>query len=172
MTDADNVVRMQVKTLQIVVASLAMGLGMFAAVVLTMEAPQQQQPNSQLSLMMAGFAGTILLVRIIIPGVLFRVTRHKIAQCTWLPGGPPGDAGKLMMALQAKTIIGCALLEGAGFANLFAYMQERQWYSLAIAGLMGLGILLTFPLRGAVDAWLADQLRWLHDERTLRRSER
>lgn len=175
----DPVAEQQTRTfllnLRIIVCSLAMGLAAFAGFILTMQPPQQRDGN--LGPLMAGFAGTIVLVRIIVPGVLFRVQRQKIAAGTWPASGlptpvPATDEGKLLLALQTKTIVGCALLEGAGFANLFAYMQERQWYNLLIAGLLCAGILVMFPLRGAVDAWLSDQVRWLHDERTLRRSER
>ena len=77
-----------------------------------------------------------------------------------------------MAALQLRTIIGCALLEGAAFANAYAFMVERQVASLAIVLALILMIASHFPLRFWLDGWLERQKRWLDEERSLETVDR
>ena len=170
--DAAGEVRQTLLTMRIIVLSLATGVSFFLAYVITSPASEAVQP-SMLWMMMAGFAGSAVLARAVVPGILFTTIRRKIADGTWQTaskGGqqPQTDEGLLMAALQLKTIVGCALLEGAGFANAFAYMSERHVASLAITLALILMIVAHFPLRFRLDPWLELQKGWLDEERSLR----
>jgi hypothetical protein len=61
-------------------------------------------------------------------------------------------------------IIGVALLEGAGFFNLVAYMSERQWWTLAIVGVLMLLIAMMFPTLQQFESWSEDKKREMQNE--------
>ncbi len=175
--DAVQEVRQFLMTLRIIVFSLAMGLSIFTGYVIAAPA-HDAQDKPALWIYMAIFAGIMLLGRVLVPGIIFSAIRRKISLGTWQPESknsqplPTTDEGLLIAALQMKTIIGCALLEGAGFANAFAYMSERQVVSLAITLATILMILAHFPLRFWLDGWLERQKRWLDEERSMRSLDR
>ena len=60
-------------------------------------------------------------------------------------------------AYQKRMIIRFALLEGAAMLNLVAALISRQPYSLALAGLMAAIMILRFPTRGRVEAFVKSQ---------------
>ena len=171
--DAVQEVRQFLTTLRIIVLALAAGVSIFVGYVLMTEAPDARD-KPLLTMYMAIFAAVGLLGRLLIPGLVFGATRRKIARGTWQPDTQPGqpplttDDGLLMAAFQMKTIIGCAILEGAGFANAYAFMAERRMESLAITLALIVMIAAHFPLRFWLDGWLERQKRWLDEERSLR----
>ena len=170
--DAVGEVRQTLITLRIIVFSLAAGVSFFIGYALTSSTPEVAQ-KPILWMMMAGLAGSAIVARVVIPRIVFATIRRRIAHRTWQPatkGAQPQiktDEGLLMAALQVKTIIGCAILEAAGFANGFAYMSERQITSLVITLAIILMILAHFPLRFWLDGWLERQKRWIEEERSL-----
>jgi len=177
--DAAQEVRQTLMTLRIIVFSLAMGVSIFLGYTLTMDADAAEAGNAPgLWLYLAIFAGMALMARVVVPQVLFAGIRRRIAHGNWQPAtknGPPApqtDEGLLMAALQLRTIIGCALLEGAAFANAYAFMVERQVASLAIVLALILMIASHFPLRFWLDGWLERQKRWLDEERSLETVDR
>ncbi|MBW8885570.1 MAG: hypothetical protein JF612_12535, partial [Planctomycetia bacterium] len=68
-----------------------------------------------------------------------------------------------------SAIIGCAIFEGAAFANTFAYMQTREIAHLALAGVLVVGILAHFPTAGSYERRIEDELRRMGEEETFRR---
>lgn len=170
--EAQREVRQILAVLRIIVLSLAMGVVAFLVVALTRQ-PSEPPEQPKLWMYMAGLAGMALLTQMVVPRVLFMAIRRKIAQGTWQPQNkrgirpPQTDEGLLMAALQSKTIVGCALLEGAGFANVFAFMSEGRLTSVVIAAFLIVMIAAHFPLRMRVDAWLERQRQWLEEERSL-----
>ena len=76
-----------------------------------------------------------------------------------------GDAGRLMQLLLTKTIVGCALLEGATFLLLVAYLAEGHIASLWCAAVLILAVAAHLPTRWGVVAWIEGQLRRLERQR-------
>lgn len=173
---SDVEVRQTLIVLRIIVFALTMGVSIFTGFVLFMK-PGEPPKDLMLWMIMAGFAGAALLARAVVPGILFSAIRRKISLGTWSPSSkngapaPKTDDGLLMLALQQKTIVGCAILEAPAFANTFAYMSERQVASLVVALVLILLIAAHFPLRGGIDRWLESQKRWLDEDRSLRPSQ-
>ena len=171
--DAVKEVQQTLSVLRVIVLALAAGVSVFVGYVLTTEVPDAQD-KTFLWMYMAIFAGMALLGRLVVPGFIFGTIRRKIAHGTWQPDAkhgqsfPKTDEGLLMAALQMKTIIGCAILEAAAFANAFSYMEERNIFSLAVTMALVLMIVAHFPLRLWLDGWLERQLQWLEEERSLR----
>ena len=103
-----------------------------------------------------GFAVAATVARVLVPGLLVRSVCQKIAGAT-RPSPTGGNAEPtlsspehepLLAIFSAKTIMGGAILEGAGFFNLIAYMLEGQTYSLIIGLVLMLASCGGFPRGG------------------------
>lgn len=75
---------------------------------------------------------------------------------------------RLLMSFQTRLIVRAALLEGAAFFNLIAFMIERQTWSFGIAGALAAINLSTFPSRDSVLYWIRQQLELMELERNQR----
>ena len=144
-----------VRTLQIIVLALAVGVFVFALVALFLPGGGLKPWNAQaiVSLTMAGLSITMVLARIVVVAVLVQSGRQKIARRTWQSpvreSGesvlPNTDEGQLLTLFSNQTIFGSALLEGAAFCNLVAFLQEGQSYSLILGLFLLAGILAGVP---------------------------
>ncbi len=138
------------KTLQIVVIALFMGMmtasGVFAMLHVTGSAkPSSAGLSPEL---LAGILGALALgtatMMLIVPPALIRqgAARYR-AQET--------DEGKqfvLMQTLSTSTIIRCAMVEGVGLFGAVAFFITGMWPLLAAPALAGLLILSFFPTEG------------------------
>lgn len=169
--DAEKEVRQGLQTMRVIVFALTSGVALFVGYAAVFARPEEPKDATMFGVYMAVFAGMAVLLRLFVPGLVYRAIRRQIAAGTWQPSGkhsvpvPKTDEGQLMAAFQTKTIIGAALLEAAGLANAFAYMTERQLFSLVITLVLILGIAMHFPL--SIDSWLEQQKRWLAEERSM-----
>jgi hypothetical protein len=143
-------------TLQIVVGALAMSVFMFAAIVTTILPPPAAMPGGQplITYAAAAFGFAAVGMALILPGVIQRNYRRAIVEgkplttniAAQIPA-PLREIGQLGLAYQTVLIIRSALLEGAAFFALIAYMLERQTLSLVVAGGLLLILLSGFPTR-------------------------
>jgi hypothetical protein len=120
-----------------------------------------------------------LVAGCVFPTIVVRKGRRQIARGTFsLPQnrdaplqGPReeldqmGDAGRLFLLYQTKTIIGAAMIEGITFFMLIAYLAERQAVALGIAVALILAVAAHMPTRTGVIHWIEDQLRFVEEER-------
>jgi hypothetical protein len=153
--------RKLVLTMQIICGALMMGLVTFGGIAITLGFNKQGPANQGeliVPLMGAGFAAIIIVVSLIVPP---QVAKAGIRQITTIR--PIDDISKLdlYMAYQTKMIVGCALLEGAGFFNLIGFIIGGQIWTLGIVGLLIAMMAVRFPTYERVDAWAEDQLRQL-----------
>jgi hypothetical protein len=176
-----------VRVSQIIVGALVLGCVSFLGIVLAIGGPAVQQagdagPTLLLSYMALVFLVADIIARLIVPRLMIRAGRHSIACGTFAMPifdqssaaqarreafEQMGDAGRLLMLFQTKTIIAGAILEGATFFLLIAYMIERYTPVLVIAVAMIVAIAAHIPTsRGVID-WIEDQLRLLREERSL-----
>ncbi len=168
-----------VRTLQIIVGALVAGCLTFAGVVIAQSGafPAKDEP---LMITYVGFifAAMALVAHIVVPGIIVAQGRRKIARGTWsLPQQAAtqaklkafieqaGDAGKLWMLFNVKTIVAAATLEGATFFMLVAVMLEGSPLALAAAMALVLGVALQFPTRTRVIHWIDAQLQRLEQEK-------
>jgi hypothetical protein len=156
------------RILQIIIFSLAMGATMFLVVVLTTPPPN---PLSQsLVWLGVGFAALQIVLATIVPRIIAAQQRKAIVDREASVDGratSESDAGACLQGLQVRRIIAGALLEGAAFFNLVAYMQGRHPYSLTAAIVLIVGIVLLIPLRSLVEQWLERELRTVRELRAL-----
>jgi hypothetical protein len=159
-----------VRTSQIIVAALAMGVVTFAVVVVFGISGGAAVKGNLLTLLAVVFAGAAVVLGLVIPQLITAANRRRILAGTW-PSSPnqgpvpDSDAGKLALTYVTKMIVGAALFEGGCFFALTAYMIEGQPLSLGAAAALLLCLLAHFPTLARVEAWIEEQLRRLEDER-------
>ena len=76
------------------------------------------------------------------------------------------DTNALFGSYMTSTIVNGAILEGPGFLNIIAYLQERQPISLVVAGGLILLVMTLTPKLSRTEGWLNEQLQRLNDERS------
>jgi hypothetical protein len=169
-----------VRTLQIIVAALIVGCGMFMAIVLVVAGSSSKVADPPVITYIAlAMAAGAVAARLIIPGIIVAQARRRIlsdAQIT-AQGQPPArktrsteqnnDTSKLIQMFLVKTIVAAAILEGAAFFSLIAHLVEHSPLSLYAAIVLIVALAAHFPTQARVDGWIDDQTRLLDEERQL-----
>jgi hypothetical protein len=166
-----------VRTLQIIVLALAAGVLSFALVAffLTGGGLKPWNANAWLSLLMAVISLTMIPARLFVPALIVQAGRRSIAsgagepvtRRSGVPSLPDTEEGKLLSVYLTQTIFGSAILEGAAFLNLVAFLQEGQLYSLILGLLLLAGLLAGVPTLHSLESWLERQLRRMQESRDL-----
>jgi hypothetical protein len=181
LTDAQKAALLPVtRTLQIIVAALAGGLGMFFLVVVFIASAGQRGVGGGsllITYLAIGAALIAMCVALVLPGVIAAKQRQAIAsgkaaltsqlRHALPPTAEFRDLASLVVAYHTRVIIYGALLEGAGFFNLIAYMLERQTLSLVIAGFLLLTILSQIPTTSRLESWIENEMRTIDQLRQL-----
>jgi hypothetical protein len=137
----------QVRAMQIIVSVLAMAVAVYAVVVIVLDSGDPpEEPIQSLVGVVVGFA--VLVMGTVVP--------------RRMGGQSVGIAG--VGEYQRRLIVRCAMFEAGAFVNLTAYMLEGQVYSLVIALVLWLAILMQFPTVGRVTEWLERHERTARDE--------
>jgi hypothetical protein len=140
------------KTMQIIAGALTAGVLVFGAIVAPLALGNQAdtEPTSFVATLAAGFSVLALVVCAIVP-----------LNVSGAPAGGSSDPGRelaLYAGYQTRMIVRFAILEGAAMANLAAALVDRQVYSLAVAGVIVLIMLVMFPTRGRVQRFVKSQI--------------
>lgn len=149
-----------IRICQIIYFALLMGVTFFAGIVFMTSgqaagAGKPAMPANPIIFYM-GLAGgmSMIAARFIVPGIVVRTLLKK------LPQGTPEDLNaRLFPIFQTRLIIGMALLEGATFFNLVAYMTERQTGSLVMIGVLVSLMTTMFPTLSQFENWAEDAKR-------------
>ena len=75
--------------------------------------------------------------------------------------GPKELFGRLLAVAQTKMIIALALVEGAAFFNLIAFISTKSLIPPAVVGALLLVMAIHFPTKFKLARWLEDQQREL-----------
>jgi hypothetical protein len=148
--------------MQIIVGAMLAGVLSFATIAAVVRSQNPLRPPPDLpilSFVAVGFGVLTLLGRMALLQTVTTAARHRwraetdIPVCQWLN------------LFQTRTVIGAALLEGAAFLFLVAYLVEGlPW---ALAGGLAFGALLAllqFPTRAAVERWVEAQQETFQNE--------
>lgn len=141
-SDESKSISGQVATLRTIIAAMATGPLVFAAVVL-LAIPGDPQNG-----LLARFG---LLFALVCLGVHQPIARKLRSQAL--------TSDQRLGVYTTSTIVSAAILEGGCFLNLIAYMLERDPWSLAMAGLLCVALLFKLPSRRRVEAWLEQEDR-------------
>jgi F0F1-type ATP synthase assembly protein I len=154
-----------VRTLRIILTAISMGCVIFLMIVVA--AGGNRAPSSEpiLTCIAAGFAALAVAVRFIVPGVVVSQGRKKMLQETAAGDAMDNWPNRLMRLMMTKTFVAAAILEGAIFFLLIAYLVEKSPWSLAVAIALLVGIAFLWPMQSSALVWIDGQLRRLQDER-------
>ena len=174
-----------VRTLRIIVPSMAGGVLIFLALVVFVFNPGANRAaeggaeaggaaENALPILtylaVAGLVGAVVARFVVVP-VIVNANRQQLAQDVDKQKKDPGGVERTLAGtFQTVTIIGVALLEGAAFLAVIAYMIERSPIALGVALVLAAGILAHIPSVGRARSWVDQQTRRLEEERALGRS--
>ena len=155
-----------VRTSQIIAGALMAGVIMFGAVVVAMT--WNKPPGDPvIPIIAVGLAIFAIVARYAVAAAMVSGSRTEIAK--EVRSGRLQEstavAGRLYGAYQTRLIVALALLEGAAFFNLIAYMLAARWWNLAAAGVLLLMMAAAFPTRTKLEQWVHDQLQLMEVER-------
>lgn len=146
----EPVPQQRVLVMQIIAASLVMGVLIFAGVVVFVLKGLEDEPTGEIVSMMAGVMAIVSFsAHLIIPQI---VANKAVAAA-----GGKLDVQSMCGIYQTKMIVGLALLEGAAFFNLIAVFIEHRPWPLAIAGGLVIWMLARFPTANSVREWIESQ---------------
>jgi hypothetical protein len=146
--------------MQIITAAIAMGSLIFLlfALVIRADGNMPEPPETPvLSYVGVGFAVMAFLAVAIIPN---RVALSGLKHFTRGQGrvlDTNEEAIELCALYQTGLIVGLAILEGATLLQIIAYLLEGQQLSLIVTATLLMGIILQFPIRQRVAAWIERQ---------------
>lgn len=162
---ADPERRKMVLTSQIIVAALFAGcLSFLLIVVLAMPGKLggwELGLGQPMTLVALAVAFSMLAARMIVPGVITAQMVRQLAQRE--PKEP--DWKDLFGVYQTTLIIKAAMLEGATFLLLVMHMMERSPWTLAVAVVFLLLLLMHMPTQLRVDDWIERQTRAIGEQR-------
>lgn len=176
----------RVVTSQIIVAALLAGVLVFLVIAAMLIQSGTMKPNREfaetMNVVLLLFLIGDLTARLIVPRNVVARARRNIADGTWrLPQGSgeqqtarfasfieqTGDAGRLLAVHLTKTIIAVALLEGAAFFAIIAYLITGSMLALVIAVALIVALAFHIPTRSGVVHWIENQLQLIEHERRL-----
>ena len=161
-----------VRTMQIIVGALAWGVLMFMGAVLfiSLDPAGGGQPGVPLLTYLAvGTAAVAIAAAMIVPGMIADRQARSIAARPIPPAADElGDVLPLSAVYQTRLIMRAAILEGAAFFNLVAYMLERRPLCLGAAVVLLLLISAQFPTRSRVEEWFDSELTTVAQMRQMR----
>jgi hypothetical protein len=143
----------QTRILQIIVGALILGVLAFAGFVVATQlnnAPRQ----TGIATIACGFAALNIVLHFVVPAFIERTALNNLSV----------DAGSesLLGVFFTRTIIACALLEGAAFLSIFAVMSEQKHWMFGVTAVLLALMLMQFPTRTRIEHWL--ELRMMERE--------
>jgi hypothetical protein len=179
MFDADQspVLAARLRTLQIIVAAMALGVLAFLVIVLLLPRDDPGDRLPIISYIAVAYGVLACLAVSPITKAVVSSARRKIArEGSVTPGaankGDAGDGefaksdlGKLVGLLAIKTLVNGAVYEGAALFLCVAYIVDHGPLTALLAVLLAAGVLSQTPTRDRAHRWLDDQRRQLEQER-------
>jgi len=132
---------------KIIASSLIGGVLAFAGVAIVLRLGKPPAPGSLISSVAAGVVAATVVIRQVVLGLFAGRTGDSQG---------PAPAGPLAL-YQTRMIVGLALLEGAAFFNLVAYLIEGRWWSLAVTAVPLAFMLAAYPTRTRIRQWVEDR---------------
>ena len=145
------------RTSQIIAGALIAGVVMFGCVVFFRANGEPAESSPMLGLMGAGMAVMAVVMRFIVPTIIVNGAKARLKETA--------DADlmtQLAGLYQTKLIVGMAVIEGAAFFNLIAYLMEMQFWSYGVVAFL-LGVMvISFPSQGQFENWAEEMKRDLN----------
>lgn len=133
---------------KIIAGSLIFGVIAFAAVAIALRLGRIPEQNSLVSVIAAVFAAGTVVVRQVVLGMIAGRA---------VPSASEPTAPTSFGMYQTRLIVGLALLEGAAFFNVVAYLIEGHWWSFLVVTALLAWMLASFPTHGRLRQWVEDR---------------
>jgi len=116
-----------------------------------------------------GYGLLALLASWLVPDRVITKQRRRIRDGTFDGAGPGaaailgegiekfGDVGRIFLLYQTRTLLAVMMLEGGSLFASVAYRVEGERYTILVAGLLVLVLLLRLPTAGGMAEWIEDQ---------------
>jgi uncharacterized membrane protein YqjE len=160
------------QVMQIIVGALAFGVMSFLCVVL-FAIPAAAPGERLLTYLSALFGFLAPAAAMFIPRLIESKQSEAIAAQRSGAANAPNipeslrEVATLVGGYQTRLIIRCALIEGAAFFAIVAFMIERQLLSLVVAGALLLALLSCFPTRSKVEDAVENERREIEQLRQM-----
>ncbi len=142
--------------LKIIVAALVMSSITFGAITLVISKGGGRETGAMIAYLGLSFAAIAFVAGEIMSRVIVSVGRKELAQ---KEQDNPEEG--LLNIYRSRLIIRGALLQGAVFFNLVAFMASGIWWSFAIAAVFTAINLSTIPSRDRLLSWIDQQVELL-----------
>ena len=139
-----------IHTSQVIAGALMFAVTVFGVIAVIIGGTVQPATPIMAYLAVA-FAAQVIALRFFVPGLVVKSQLEALKD-----EGTSSIEEKLQGLFQTRMIIGMALLEGAAFFNLIAYIIEGQWFSLVTAGFLLLLMGMMFPTVRALESWIEE----------------
>jgi hypothetical protein len=140
---------------QIIAGALIMGVVTFACVA-SFVAQGEPAKSPMIAFLGIGLAAMAVVVRFIVPTIIVNGGKARLKEAS--------DAERMSQLAglyQTKMIVGMAVLEGAAFFNLIAYIIEKQFWSYGVVALLLAVMAISFPSQGQFESWAEEMKREL-----------
>jgi hypothetical protein len=161
-----------IRTMRIILVALIVGVLFFMGFVIFQRQAQNQPAAPQeplVTYVALANAGMILVAFFLLPRFLTASLRRGPTPFGGAGGSSPQmqaeDTFRLRVLWHTRTLLRAALLEGATFFLLVAYLLEGMDVSLMVACLFVAGLACLFPARAGVENWMERQRLLLEEER-------
>jgi hypothetical protein len=144
-----SIIATQTRILQVVIGALIFGVLVFGGFVIATQL--NQPPNgTTLSSMAVGMAALNVLLHVVIPQLIERAALKNQSV--------DFNVESVLRVFFTRTVIACALLEGAAFTSIAAVMIEHQYWVFGVTAVLLVLMLVQFPSRTRVEQWLEIRL--------------
>lgn len=140
--------KQQIKVIQIIAMALMMGVLSFGVVAFKLGQGKQPPATPIVSYVAAGMGVMMFVMHIVVPKIVTNQRMNGLEKHA-------GDVTSILVkTFQTKTIIGFALLEGAAFYGLVAYIVEGHEIAIGVSIFMLFCMSIEFPGTNRVNNWI------------------
>lgn len=151
----------RVRVMQIIVAAMALGIVSFMGITIFIRLSQQQAPPEMpvLTYIALGYTPIALVLQAILPGMMAAARSQTPERLEGLAGkgDEVPDVGSLCATYQTLLIISMAIIEGAAFLALIAYLVDGNVLTLGAALVLLAVLLAKFPTVSRVERWIEER---------------
>jgi hypothetical protein len=159
MTELSSSLPARVRIMQIIAGALLLGVLSFLAVVLFIRSQQANAPPDIPIISLVGVAVLVsnIATALFVPPLVLQGGLRRLAGSRKPSRGGEADTSGLLVLRQTTLILVLALLEGAAFLGIIAYLLEGSAIGLGVAGVAVLVMLFHFPTEDRVRSWVRQQ---------------
>jgi hypothetical protein len=139
-----------IRTIQHIAGAMMLGLIAFCFIA-SITGGKVKSETPILAYLAVAFAAQVTALRLFIPALFVKSQLETLKD-----EGTGSIAERLQSLFQARMIIAMALLMGAALFNLFAYVINGQWFSMATAGFMLVLMGTMFPTVRKFERWVEE----------------